>query len=89
MLEFAKGSMRTYMILAEKVRRWNKDPEIQGILKEISVRDRQLEKLSARFSAQSAKKLLATPFDREGLGRVDLPYERLDQLTTDLLLGVR
>ena len=88
-LEFAKGSMRTYMILAEKVRRWNADKEIQGILKEINIRDRQIEKLTGRFSQASAKKLLATPFDREALGRADLPYERLDQLTTDLLLGVR
>ena len=88
-LEFAKGSMRTYMILAEKVRRWNADKEIQGILKEINVRDRRLEKLTSRFSLQSARRLLATPVDREALGRADLPYERLDQLTTDLLLGVR
>ena len=88
-LEFAKGSMRTYMILADKARRWNADPEIQGILQQINVRDARLEKLTRRFSGTSAKALLAEELDRAELGAIDLPYERLDQLTTELLLGVR
>ncbi len=88
-LEFAKGSMRTYMILAEKARRWNADAEIQGILREMNVRDAKLETLSRKFTADNAKTLLAHGFDRSKLGAVDLPYERLDQLTTEVLLGVR
>ncbi len=88
-LAFAKGSMRTYMILADKARRWNADAEIQGLLREITVRDARLEKLTRRFSAKSAKTLLAESFDREALGAIDLPYERLDQLTAEVLLGVR
>jgi xylose isomerase len=33
--------------------------------------------------------LLATPFDRVSIARKGLGYERLDQLTMELLLGVR
>jgi xylose isomerase len=33
--------------------------------------------------------LLATPFDRVALAHRGLGYERLDQLTMELLLGVR
>ena len=34
--DFARGCMRTYVILKEKAARWNADKEIQSILKEIS-----------------------------------------------------
>ena len=34
--DFARGCMRTYLILKEKAQRWNADKEIQSILKEIS-----------------------------------------------------
>ena len=30
--EFARGCMRTYLILKEKAERWNADPEIQGLV---------------------------------------------------------
>jgi xylose isomerase len=33
--------------------------------------------------------LLATPFDRASVAQRGLGYERLDQLTMELLLGVR
>src|SRR6185295_15745381 len=57
-LEFAKGSMRTYMILQEKAARWNADKQIQSLLKEINVQDATLSKLTKKFSAGNAKKLL-------------------------------
>ena len=34
-------------------------------------------------------KLLAAPLDRVELAAAPLPYERLDQLTMELLMGVR
>src|SRR5919206_370789 len=37
--EFARGSMRTYLILKEKAAQWNADPEIKAILAEIAARD--------------------------------------------------
>ena len=33
--DFARGCMRTYLILKEKAARWNADAEIQAIVKEI------------------------------------------------------
>jgi len=87
--EFAKGCMRTYMILKDKAQRWNEDKEIQGILKSINVSDPLLEKLSKRFSPGNAKKLLEAPLDRLALARYPLPYEKLDQLTMEVLMGVR
>src|SRR5215213_4200661 len=52
--EFARGCMRTYMILAEKARRWNGDAEIQGLLKQINVQDAALSKLTRKFSTANA-----------------------------------
>ena len=87
--EFARGCIRTYMILKEKAEKWNADKEIQGLLTQINVRDAGLEKLTRKFSADSAKKLLAAPLDRVELANAPLPYEKLDQLTMEVLMGVR
>jgi xylose isomerase len=57
---FARGCMRTYLILRERARQWNADPDIQALV--------------AGLGKQG----------RRGLG-----YERLDQLTMEVLLGVR
>jgi len=87
--EFARGSMRTYEILAEKAKKWNSDKEIQDLLKVINAQDAGLSKLTKKFSAANAKKLLAAPLDRVELAKARLPYERLDQLTMEVIMGVR
>ncbi len=86
---FAKGCMRTYMILKEKVARWNADAEIQAIRKVINVDDSNLAKLTKKFSAAGAQKLLAADLDRIKLAESPLPYEKLDQLTMEVIMGVR
>ncbi|MBC8106630.1 MAG: xylose isomerase [Anaerolineae bacterium] len=86
---FARGCMRTYMILREKAARWNADKEIQGLLKEINVEDSAMSKLTRKFSADNAKKLQGAPLDRIELAKARLPYEELDQLTMEVLMGVR
>jgi xylose isomerase len=86
---FARGCMRTYMILQEKAARWNADAEIQGLLKTINVQDPAMAKLTKKYSDANAKKLLAAPLDRVALATAPLPYEQLDQLTMELLMGVR
>ena len=86
---FAKGCMRTYMILKEKAARWNADGEIQWLLKQINREDSGLSKLTKKFSAANAKKLLETSLDRVELAKHPLPYEKLDQLTMEVLMGVR
>jgi xylose isomerase len=58
--DFARGCMRTYLILKERASQWNADPEIQALVGELGTR-----------------------------GRRGLRYERLDQLTMELLLGVK
>ena len=86
---FAKGCMRTYMILKEKAARWNADAEIHGLRQIINVQDAAMSKLTKTYSTQNAKKLLAAPLDRIELAKAPLPYEKLDQLTMEVLMGVR
>lgn len=86
---FAAGCMRTYLILKEKAQRFNEDAEIQGLLAEINADDGTFNYLSGSYSADSANQLKQHQFDRVALGQRSLPYEQLDQLTIELLLGVR
>lgn len=86
--DFARGCMRTYLILKEKAARWNGDREIQAILKEISFPDSNIPKI-ARYSKSDAQTLRSHCFDRSRISSKRLPYERLDQLTVDLLAGIR
>jgi xylose isomerase len=86
---FARGCMRTYLILKEKAQRFNQDSEIQALLKEINADDGTYGYLNGGYSREKADRLKAESIDRIALGNRKLPYEQLDQLTVDLLLGVR
>jgi xylose isomerase len=86
---FAKGCMDTYRILKDKAAKWNANREIQALRREINVGDATLENLVSGYSAENVKKLKGMKFDRKGLGARGLPYERLDQLTMEILMGVR
>jgi hypothetical protein len=44
---------------------------------------------ASKFSKKGATTLLAHDFDKDAILRKRLPYERLDLLTIDLLLGIR
>ena len=87
--DFARGCMRTYLILKEKAEQWNTDKEIQALLAEINADDGSLNKFFGTYTADKAAKLKAAEFDRQALGQRGLGYEKLDQLTVDLLLGAR
>lgn len=88
--DFAAGCMRTYNILKEKARRFNADSEIQALLTEINSGNSEHAALfSGGYSKEAANKLRATDFDVETLAVRGFQYERLDQLTVELLLGVR
>ncbi|MCX7852915.1 MAG: xylose isomerase [Caldilineales bacterium] len=87
--DFARGCMRTYLILKEKAARWNADPEIQALLQEINRDDGSMAPFQGTYTAAKAAALKAHSFDRQALGRRGLMYERLDQLTVEVLLGVR
>lgn len=86
--DFARGCMRSYLILKEKGGRWNADKEIQAILQEISRNGKRVP-ATAKYSRKGAEALLGHSFDKDAILRKRLPYERLDQLTVDILTGVR
>ena len=87
--DFARGCMATYLILKEKAIRWNKDPDIQALVAEINADDGAMASYSGAYSTHKADALKAVAFNRQALGARGLPYEKLDQLTVELLLGVR
>ena len=86
--EFARGCMRTYLILKDKAARWNADPEIKALLAEVTETGGDAPALGP-YSKEHTRRLLEHKFDRVGLAEKGLQYERLDQLTMDILLGVR
>ena len=79
--EFAAGCMRNYLILKAKARQFDQDQEVQSLLAEIKGTP-----MNTNPGAEEIKKI---KFDRAELTNKRLPYERLDQLTIDILLGVR
>lgn len=87
--EFARGCMRTYLILKEKARQFNQDKEIQALIKAYKVQDTELSKLTRKFSKRNAEALKARKFNRGMLAERGPGLERLDQLTVELLMGVR
>jgi xylose isomerase len=84
--DFARGCMRSYLILKDKVRRFREDREIQALVAEC--RGAQDESF-APYRHDAAAQLKARTFDRHALAARALPYERLDQLLIELLLGAR
>ena len=87
--DFAAGCMRTYLILKEKVNQFNEDSEIQDILAEVQTKDTELEALISGYSNDKAQKLRSTDFDPDEIASKGCSYEKLDQLTVEILLGVR
>jgi xylose isomerase len=83
--DFARGCMRTYLILKEKARAFREHRGIQSLLTEI--RGDQGAPAPA-YSTAAARALRERSFDRAALAARPLPYERLDQLVVELLLGV-
>ncbi|MDW7675605.1 MAG: xylose isomerase [Bacillota bacterium] len=84
--DFALGCMRSYLILKQKVQQFNSDPEIQAILAEINGGE---DKEPIFYSKDHYQSLSNTVFDFEAMSKKGLKYEKLDQLTIELLYGVR
>ena len=87
--DFARGCMRTYLILKEKAQQWNADPEIQQIITSLNADPDNISQMAGAYSRDKAQQLKAYGFDRVAMGQRGLQYERLDQLTIELLFGVR
>jgi len=84
--DFARGCMRTYLILKDKAAQWNADSEIQSLLAEIAQSNRES---IGPFNQEAAAALTSREFNRGELASRGLRYEHLDQLTMDILLGAR
>ncbi len=87
--DFARGCIRTYLILKEKAARFNADKEIQALLAEINADDGSMASFCGTYTSTKAAALKAQSFDRQAISQRGLGYERLDQLTIELLLGIR
>ena len=75
-------------ILKEKAARFNSDREIQALLAELANSSSGTPEVG-KFPKAQSKKLLTHAFDRASMAAKKLPYERLDQLTIEVLLGAR
>jgi xylose isomerase len=84
--DFARGCMRTYLILKDKAAQWNANKEIQAILRELN-KPVPGSPPVGKYSKSGAEALLAHAFNKDKILEKRLPYERLDQLTIDILLG--
>jgi xylose isomerase len=87
--DFARGCMRTYLILAEKARRFHEDPEIAAARAEAQVDRLREPTLPEGPSSEALAAFRAERFDLGGLSAHGYGHERLDQLVNELLLGVR
>jgi len=86
--DFVERNLRTAKVLMRKVEQFNVNPAIRGLLAEIHGASKDLAGLTAKYSKDAAKKLKDMPFDVDALAKRRLPFEKLDQLVTELLLGV-
>ena len=87
--DFAAGCMRTYLILKAKAERWRADAEIQQLLNELHSRGDAASSEPVRFTPEHAASLKTQTLDVAAMRHTGYAYERLDQLTMEILLGVR
>ncbi len=90
--DFARGCMRTYLILRDKAARFAADPDIQAALA-VAMTGRLAEPTAPAgttgAAAVAAIRAEASAADVTALAERGYGHERLDQLVTELLLGVR
>jgi xylose isomerase len=89
--QFARGCMRTYLILRDKARRFAADPEIQEALRVAQANRLAERSLPGGAVPEGIAGLRAevAGYDEQALASQGYGHERLDQLVTELLLGVR
>jgi xylose isomerase len=81
--------MRNYLILKDKARQFNEDAEVQALLAEIHATPPEYAEPLGAYTRAKADRVQGLSLDRVALAGKRLPYERLDQLTIDILFGVR
>ena len=86
--DFARGCMRTYKILAARAAAFDADDEVRELT--ATPRDARLDPLlEGAYSREAAGALRTAEIDVDSVASRGLRYERLDQLLTEHLLGVR
>jgi xylose isomerase len=88
---FARGCMRTYLILKDKARRFNEDADIQAVLADLRAQDTAYDGPTAAqsYTRDRADAVSRQTFDLAALSTRGRRAEELDQLVIELLLGVR
>jgi xylose isomerase len=86
--DFAAGCMKTYLILKEKAKRFDIDPDIQEALAAASVGELGVPSVGA-YSRNSAIALRDASVDADALADRGYYNERLDQLVMELIMGAR
>jgi xylose isomerase len=84
--DFAAGCMRTYLILAEKARRFAADQQIQEAL-EVAGATTLGQQTVGAFTPEAAAELLHEEPDVDALAARGYANEKLDQLVIELLLN--
>jgi xylose isomerase len=84
--ETARGCMRNFLILREKVQAFRADPDVIEALAAARVPELSQPTLGA---GETLADLRTASYDVEALGARGLAFEYLDQLAMDHLLGVR
>ncbi len=87
--DFARGCMRTYLILREKAARFHTDPAIQEALDTAMVDALSVPTSPDGLGPEALDELRRAEFDVEEMAGHGYGHERLDQLVTELILGVR
>jgi len=87
--DFARGCMRTYLILRDKADRFHADPEIQAALAAAMAGALATPTSPGGLGPESVDGLRRQSVDAGSLAARGYGHERLDQLVTELLLGVR
>jgi xylose isomerase len=85
--DFARGCMRTYLILKERAAAFRADPEVADAMAAAGVPDLATPTLRPAETLQELR--AERGFDPDAAGRRGRGYERLDQLVVDHLLGTR
>ena len=81
--------MRTYLILKEKAQQFAADPEIQEVRRAAGALDLARPTVDGGFSPAAVEQLRAETHDYAALAERETRNDLLDQLVTELLLGVR
>jgi xylose isomerase len=87
--EFARGCMRSYLVLREKARRFHEDPEIQSALDDAQAARLREPTVPGGATPDAIASLRNDAYDVDALAAQGYGHERLDQLVMELLMGVR